>query len=691
MNPKRRLRNLTLLGLVTGCLAVAPSAFAQNDLPPSMAIVRPAGGFVAAQRKAEVPLMIVVAGIESDAPPVAKAKVTASKGYVTRVKVLDRTRILFFYRPRPTAVSEIFDVALTLNNGDTLAEAFTVEIDPLREPDFDLDVVPNIIAVDSRNDPSVRLNSEDPKVEALVALSNVRNLDVVNPIAAPRRVQGTLTLPQLPPNAPSYVHVVGIAKGVDGYRITPSGVRVQAPVRLSVEAPPNAEVIIEGATERIPPVRGSASGTTVIDDVMVVYGQRVRAFRVQRGRRRPISVVLPTGYAAPLVASIPGQAVADGGTGDTIAVVIPPSPLGGQPFWPDIRVQGARLVDVIRKSPRVRVLVLQRPSKPSTVRVLLDGEEAAAIDFKPTNAQFISVRETGPAGRERGAVMVYLKDLNGAPTDEPRPQVRLAGNRAAPLTLTNLGPGWYRVGIPADTPGGTGEAVEVVVEIPPAPTVIGDVVELVRASIPVRLAGPRPAPPPPPPPTTATASPKVDRSSSAEWKVGMAARAIASTTTAPLVGFGGGLWLEARPPIWRYRLAGRIGAEFVRATGDGSLSIGTNPFGTTMIVAGLRIPLELGLVVIPGDAFELVIRGGGALRIERAALDVEEDRAASGQRATFAGRAGVDAGIGVGVGDINLGFSVVGIGTSLDGVADDADLTGDLLGFRGELGYRIWF
>ena len=659
-----------------------------------MAVVRPAGGFLNGAPHNEIPLMIVVVGLGDDEPGIKSARITAAEGQVRQTRVLDRARVMFHYRPRRGGSSEIFDVALTLDNGNTIAEAFTLRVPASAVPALGVRVEPELVAVGTAAAPSVTADSMDSNVEQLQLFSTARELDVVDGGGPGTILQGDLTLPALPTDAPSYVQVVGVATTANDFRVESTGIRVRANIRLSVEIPPRSTLVVDGAAGRIEPVPAADGGRTVMENVPVVYGQRLRAFSVRGRRRKALSVVIPTGFAAPLVVPLPDQTMADGGTGATLAVVIPPSPLGGQPFWPDIRVEGARLVDVQKRGSRTKVLVLERPKAPRTVRVLLDDEEAAAIEFTAGRAQFLRLRPSAADGNERAALLLTVTDATGAPTDNPVPNIRAARPHDVQLDVQRRGPGEYRITLPPGTPGGPGDSVEVVADVPPAPTLLGDRLELVQASSEVKLLGPAPAlaaAPAPPPARAATAVPT--QGSSSGWRFGLSAAALAGATTASDPSFGAGLMAETRFPFWAGRLGLRLGFEFVRISGDGAVPFGDGQqFDATTVVAGLRIPLELGFSLIQTDVFELILRAGGAVRVEEAAIEVGGDSAGGQQQTSVAGRAGLHGAVGVGTGDLTLGFSAVGLGASLDSSPSDSpQLTGDLIGFRGELGYRFWF
>lgn len=687
---KRLLSTLTL-----ATVAMAYNPVSGQPVAPSMAIVRPAGGFVAGGRHTELPLMIVVVGFEDDETAVVEARVTASEGRIRGTQVVDRTRVLFYYRPPAGGGAEIFDIALTLQNGDTLAEAFTLRVPPTVEPSLSLSVEPEVVAVDATEAPQVAAESRDPTVEHLQLFSNARELDVVRATDGGLRLHGDLTLPELPPDAPSFVQIVAVATSATGYSVRATGVKVRAPIRLSVEIPRGHELVVDGSVNRPPPVPATANGQTVMENVQVVYGERLQAFAKAGTVRKPLSVMVPAGFASALVVPLPNQAVADGGTGETLAVIVAPSPIGGDAFWPEIRVEGARLVDVVQRGPRVRVLVLERPAVPRVVRVLLDEQEMAAVEFQAGRAQFLELSSASAGRDERAAVSLRVTDASGAPTDVPIPRVRISGPDGVDLEPVREGAGQYRVSIPSGTPGVAGSEIEVIAEVPPAPTLLGGVVELVRVSTRVQLSGPSPEVAAEPvgdrADPTQRSTPRETEPTENEWGFGLSAAAVAGATPAPLVSYGGGLHFDVRFPFWRRRLSLRIGAEFVRLSGDGTVVVAGSELDATTTVGGFRFPLEVGFAVIKTGGFELMVRGGGALRVQQAGLDVEGERATSLEQIVFAGRASLEGGVRAGPGDVTIGFSVVGLGNSLDSASTDPTrLSGELTGFRGELGYRLW-
>ena len=212
-------------------------------------------------------------------------------------------------------------------------------------------------------------------------------------------------------------------------------------------------------------------------DVEVDLTSPLTVFEVTGRKRKQLSTVVPTGVVSTGIAvPIPGQAVADGGTGPTVVVVIPPPTFGAPLFWPDIEVEGATLVRTEDVGPRVKALVLARPLEPKTVRVLLDEQAVGTIELGAARGQSVKLESLPARSGERLAASVVVTTPEGDPTDLPTPKVRLEGGDAMPLERVAVGR--YRATLPAGYPGAPGTEVEVVAELPPLPKVTGAPLEL---------------------------------------------------------------------------------------------------------------------------------------------------------------------------------------------------------------------
>lgn len=680
--------------LATVCVLAAPPAFAQFETPP-ITLVKPGAGFLAADGVSVIPLEAVFTGEGK----IKGARVRAEAGSVDQTRVVTTNRVQFMYRvPKraDTQVEDLLDINLEMANGDLRSVVYPLVLAKPTSPQVVLNAKPDTF------------DAESPTIISLSATARGRGLDALRIFVDKGAVVdetmtgdgsalttiAELTPPDLPPDAPSYLTLLAVASSGDGWGFEVSGVAARAPVRISVEIPPGSQLRVEGTEEETEPVTAPADGRTVMEDVIIRYGSDVKAFVVEGTEKRPLSVVLPTGQVSVgMVAPIPGQTVADGGVGPTLLVAIPPSALGGEIFWPEIEVDGARLVEAVDVAADAKMLILERPVEASQVRVLLDDIVAGEIVFSAARGIAMNL-DAVPAERdERGAVVAVVKDPRGEPTDLPVPKIRVAGGKS--LVPKRIGPGRYRAAIPPGSAGNPGDTVEILADLPPAPVIQGDALELVSASTEVVLVGP-------PPVVTKELTPDElreqlrkepeDRSPETGVAVGIAAAGLVGATFGSSFVVGGGLQFEIRLPFLEQRFGIRTGAEFVHHTGKGDVALADVSVDATTRIAGFLIPLEVGFAVVRTDDFELLVRGGGEMRFERGVISVGGDSAGGASRLGFGGRAGADAALRLSSGDLSLGVTFGGLGTDASGFSTPrAELSGSLINVRADIAYRIWF
>jgi hypothetical protein len=675
-------------------LLAAGSAHAQFA---PLTVVRPGGGILAADGVSVVPMQIVLQ-LRDGGPRIRSARIVASEGEISGTRVIGPGRVHFFYQApdRRRGLDEIFDVALTLTDGNTVAEAFTLSIPATSRPTVELTTDPGELLAEAPTSIRVEASAFGDDLEGLVLKADHGRLSGEAPTGSGKTLVSTATLepPTLPPDAPSHLLVVAVAATGVGFGVKVADVPVAAPVRLSVEIPPGTRLEVTGAKNHPAPVPAPADGRTVMEGVEVDLTSPLAIYEVKGRSKKQLSVVVPTGVVSTGVAvPIPGQAVADGGTGPTVVVVIPPSTFGAPLFWPDIEVEGATLVRTEDVGPRVKALVLARPLEPKSIRVLLDEQPVGTIELGAARGQGLKLESLPAKSGERLAATVVVTTPEGSPTDLPAPKVRLEGGDALPLERVAVGR--YRVHLPAGYPGTPGAAVELVAELPPLPKVTGAPQEYVQDRLRATLSGPPPAvraedaPPPPPPPPP----PEGRRSRGPGLLIGVSAQGAAGATFGGMLMFGGGLMGEVRLPLLEQRLALRLGVEFMRGSKSGRLTFDDDRrIETQTVVAGLLVPVDVGFAVVKGEAFELLVRAGGALRVEQGGLTVQGDAPGAGSRLGFGARAGLEAALTVGHGALYLGALVDGLGASLAGFStEQVTLEGSLLGVRGDVGYRFWF
>lgn len=661
-----------------------------------LAIVRPGGGFLVADGVSIVPLQILASLPEGT--KILKAEVVAGSGAkITSPKLISENALMFWYAPpkKNSAFKESFEVTLTFADGDR-SETFPVEIPAPSAPPLDLLVEPTVLDVPTRT---------ARKPITVNATASGREIVGLELTAGP----GTLSEPQksyfedairaaanvgtaeLPDDQPSYVLALAAASSSRGFNAKTAGTAVEAPIRLSVEIAPKSELSVEGASNNPPPVAAPADGKTVMENVVVRYGAQVRAYSKKGGKKSEVSVAIPSLISPGVAMAVPGQNVADGGTGMSILVAVPPSPFGGEPLWPEIALEGAVKISEVKIAPDIRALVVKRPDEPSAVAVLLDDERAATIEFGARHGVDLEMAATYAKSDERGAVEVWVKDSSGIATDLPVPKIKTKDG--VELEPKRIDTGKYRAVIEARYPGAAGTTVEVIAEIPPPPFVSGEAMEHERSTAKVKLGGtggpvggniqPKDE--------TRVTTPRPVESDGVEARFSIGATAEIGTTFSKLFLIGGGVMAELRPPVLDARFAIRAGITFEHFSGSGTVTF-VDDTETKTLIAGLMIPFDLGFAVVSGEDFELVLRGGGSLRFENGVLRANGDTIAGANRVGFGAHATVEAAITAGGGALVLGGTIGGIGATAQGFsANDKNIEGALTSVRLDVGYKFWF
>ncbi len=682
------------VALIVAAALLSPAAANAQLEQPSIAVVRPGAGYLVADGRSRIPLHIVVLSGASG-PRVKRPRIVASEGRVTGVRIIGDDRVEMLYTPpaRSSAVDEILDISLTMSNGNRISEAFTLLIPPPRPPALELEASPDKMNVSSPSDVGVAATTRGENVERLELWADAGDLApaYADGDDAQLSVQTTLALPQLPPDAPSHIIVLAAASSATGYAVQQSGVSLLAPVRVSVEIEPGSELAVEGAEIEQEPVTALADGRTVMEDVIVRYGKRVRAYEVIEGERRELSVILPTGLVSLGTAMpLPGQNVADGGVGPSIVVAIPPAPFGGDPYWPEIAIEGARLVATDDLSPTMKVLVLERPTEAKAIRVLLDEEAIGEVEFGAALGNSMSVQRVALDRDERAAIAIEVKDASGNPTNHPVPKVRIEGG--AVLEPVRTGVGRYRASIPPGTPGAPGATLDVYAELPPAPKVAGEALELVRETTSVELSGAPPAVKSKEEPKEVEL-PSTRRRAGLSPKFGASGAALIGASFDSLLMIGGGFMAELRLPFVAHRIAVRAGLELSYGSTTGRLVVGDSRLETKTAISGLILPIDFGFAVVHTDAFELLVRAGVAVRVEQGGISVGGNDLGGGSNVGIGGRATVEGALNVGDGALFLAATLSGLGASANGLSapGGTQFDGNLTNVRAELGYRIWF
>jgi hypothetical protein len=674
-------------------MALASTAHAGSDTA-KLALVRPGGGFMVADGTSIIPLQVI-----ADLPEGSKileARVTADGGKVTGQKTYGDNSVIFWYQPpnKQRGFRERFEVTLRFEDGER-SETFPVDLTSAVAPSLDLLVEPSVIDVRSRTKPvSVNATASGRDIAGLELTAQPGTLGEVqlSRFDDALRAAAAVGTGSLPDDQPSYILALAATASSRGFAAKTAGVAVEAPIRISVEIPPKTELHVDGASNNPDPVPAPADGRTVMEDVVVRYGAQIRAFSKRGSKKTEVSISVPSLISPGVAMAIPGQNVADGGTGATILVAVPPSPFGDDaPMWPEVQVEGAQLVGEIKVAADIRALILRRPDEPGIVSVLLDEQRVASIELGARHGVDVIIAGTYAKTDERAAFDVMVRDSNGTFTDLPVPRIKTKDGRELKGERTEQGK--YRVALATTFPGASGSEIEVVAEIPPPPFVGGEVLSFARASTKVMLGGSGG-----PVLSNSASTAKIettiepsapDGEKRTRFALGLAAGV--GTTFSKLLVAGGGVLAEVRPPVLDNRLAIRTGIEFAHASGSGTLNF-EEAAESTVVIAGVYIPVDFGFAVVHTEDFELALRAGLTMRVENGVLRVSGDTVAGSKRFGVSVQATVDAAFNAGPGALVLGATLSGIGASAEGFSsDEKALSGALVGVRAEAGYKLWF
>ena len=694
----RRARASVLAGLVVTVLCASRGATGQELSEEAVTVFRPGAGYLSTDGISVIPLEIHFRDARGPVP-IRRARVRAKQGKVTRTRVLGPGRVGFRYwaPKRPRGITESFSINLTLPDGETWQQTFPVPVSAPAERGLQITLDPSEFDAERPQAPllSARANGKDfRRLQLFASDGKLETQSATRIIGGGLEMKASLQPPEaLPQEAPSHFLVIGAASGLAGYAVSNAGISVVAPVKVRAEIERGSSLLLEGTETPVAPVPAPADGYTVVrGDAR--YGAKIRAFEIRGRRRREVPVVVPSGLVAfGLAVPLPGQNVADGGVGPSIVVAIPPSPFGDELIWPEIELEGANLTSSIDVGTGLRVLIVARPSRRTTTTVLADGVPIGTIEFGAGHGTGLQLNAEYPRVGERGAVLVSVTDPQGSPTDYPVPRAQLDGGDVLPVERTEVGR--YRVSVPPTTRGATGELVTINVELEPPPVIAGDPPELPFASRQLELEGPPPAiraEPENTPQPTPKATPKKDEDGPGV-RVGLAVAAGAGATIGAQLVVGGALGVELRLPVWDHRVAFRGGLGYFRTGASGTLDFADDvQLPTSTQVAGMLIPIDIGIAVISNEAFELVLRGGLGLRLETGVLDVQNDRVGGKSRFGVGGVAAIESDISVGdKGAITITAGAGGIGTSAAGLSSGpAQLEGSLTEFRLDVGYRLW-
>ncbi|MFO0722284.1 MAG: hypothetical protein U1E65_00790 [Myxococcota bacterium] len=675
-----------------GLLLSATPATADTEL--SVAVVKPGAGFLVTDARQKVALELIVSDAKGPVE-LGKVEVKANQGKISGAEVIGPGRILCYYAPpeKSRSASDIIDLRMMRRGGGELQFAAPIELVPSENLKLSGEAKPQ------------RFLAEKPEQVGIVAMAPGALQMALEPSAgqfardageSKTRLSGTWTPPKdLPGDAPSHLMALVTAIGPAGFGAKSIGVSALADMRVSIEIPPGNQLVLEGSENKIAPKTAAADGRTVVED-LVRYGAPIHAYSVKGKQKKEIPISIPSGMIpVALAAAIPGQNIADGGTGVSIALAIPPPPFGGELIWPEIKLEGATLVETksVPGAKDVKALVIQRPKGPRTVNVLADGIPVGTIPFLAAHGEVLDLAAAPPRKGERGAVIARVRDIFGSPADQPAPRARIDGG--AEIVVTRTGLGEYRVTVPAGTPGDPGQIKTVVVELPPPKSLTGEAMEFVSARQKLALEGPPPAL------VSSQAEPggSVEEAPRPPVKKGdpvlrfaLTGGALGGSTFGGQLVIGADATFEARFPVLGNRLGAYAGIEAFRGSGAGSVTRGDgNTQSSSFIFAGTVFPVGASFTLIDLETFELLVRAALELRVEAGVIDVGVDRAGGASRVGVAARAFAEGAFDVGPGAITVGLGVAGIGASAGGFSSDqVHIEGSVTHVRLDLGFRFW-
>ena len=451
----------------------------------------------------------------------------------------------------------------------------------------------------------------------------------------------SLTPPlNMPSTEPSHFIVLAVAAGKRGFAAQVSGVSTYAKVQFKAELPRGSRFVLEGTRDNPPPVVAPADGFTSSAGI-IEYGKPVRAFRIRGRRRREVPITVPTGIVPDgLAVAIPGQDIADGGTGPTVLVAIPPSPFGDEPYWPEIEIEGVKnsKLKVLEVADRIRAFSFKRPNKPQTYTVLADRAPIGTIEFKSSHAAKLEVEPSFAEKSERGAIIAKVFDPLGGKSDHPAPIARIEDGPDLPVQRVEAGQ--YRIIIPSNIPGESGEKITIIAELPSLNIVHGDPPELVQRSIDLELEGPPPAIRA----DLSDPSPVKNSSSTSRAKYNpLGLKIDASFNTgflfAPIFNLGGRLSLGGALPVLDKKLSIIGGVEFARSANDGLINFGSDQtLAVKNEIYSLSLPLEFEYLYLKTGPVSYFAAAGGELRFDTTTIDQEAVRISAKKTTQVAGR-----------------------------------------------------
>jgi hypothetical protein len=682
-----------LAAVLAATLGPASTAHA-DELVVSLS--QPGGGFLVTDSKQRIPLELRLSDVRGPLE-LTKAVVVPGAGRAHDVTIVGPGRVLFNYQPpdKLRTGRDVGEVRVERKDGSSGSFTFSVELGAPAAPKLSLELLPARYLAESAQTVSIAATALAANDLVVVPSHGELSSDPAQRRGDDLELVASFAPPKdLPVDAPSHISFVAAASGPRGWAARLAGLSVLSPLRVSLTIDPGYELVLEGTENKPEPVPAPADGKTVLEDV-VRYGAPVRAFAVKGKQKKELSVMVPSGLVpVATVAAIPGQDVADGGTGPTLIVAVPPGAFGSEPMWPELTVEGARLVSMapVPGAKDTKVLVLERPRRAETVSVLADGTALATLTFRAAHGEVLALSPAAPRSNERGAAVVRVTDVLGSPADQPVPRARLDGGDELPVQ--RMGRGEYRVVVPATLGGEAGKKRTLTVDLAPPKRLDDTPVELVSAQLPLTLVGAAVVAKAQDEPiaTPQPDRPEPDDPAREGWRIGALGSAAAGSTFGGALMLGVGAQLELRLPVLSQRLSVRTGLEYFRASGAGTVLLGGVATNATSLAAGLVIPVDLGFVVVRQPGFELLVRAGAELRNEVGVLDVGTDRVGGGSRFGVSARAGVEGDFDVGPGSLCAIAGVAGLAASSGGFSSPTlTFEGALTHFRLDVGYRLWF
>jgi len=666
----------------------------------SITLLQPGAGFLVAGEESQIPLELLVRKTQKK-QKLKRAKVRASLGRATNTRIVSNNRVVFLYTPPSSSrrTEETLEVELTFSGGNTMSQALGFKLDVPHAPNLTLAI--SDTSIDASRPKRINLS-------ASAVSQDVKDLKVFSShgeLSFPGYVQGSPNelfagaslIPPLnmPSTEPSHFIVLAVASGKRGFSAQVSGVSTYAQVQFKAEIPRGSRFILEGTRNNPPPVTAPADGFTSSSGI-IEYGKPIRAYRIRGRRRREVPITVPTGIVPDgLAVAIPGQDIADGGTGPTVLVAIPPSPFGDEPYWPEIEIEGIEnsKLKVLEVAERIRAFIFQRPSRPQNYTVLADRAPIGTIEFKSSHAAKLKVESSFAEKSERGAIIAKVFDPLGGKSDHPAPIARIEDGPDLPVQRIEAGQ--YRIVVPSNIPGETGEKITIITELPSLNIVHGDPPELVQRNIDLKLEGPPPAIRAnlsDPSPIGKTSQKPVTQYRPLGLKLD--ASFGSGFLFAPIVNFGARVCLGGALPILDQKLSVIGGLEIARSVNEGLISFGRDQtLSVDNQIYSLSLPLEFEYLYLRTGPISLLAAAGGELRFDTTTIDQDTTRISARKTTQVAGR-------------IRMGFiydlsEVLGLtfSTGLRGIGATAEkassasfaVTGSLMQAFATIGFQLSF